>query len=106
MSAACRLRGAMRDHDVIGRLGGDEFLVLLPAIERVEASMGIAARLGAALAVPLDPVDDLLISIRSSIGVAWSDSPSIGADALVAAADRAMYESKASHACEPVLAVL
>lgn len=105
-SAACRLRGAMRDHDVIGRLGGDEFLVLLPAIESVEASMGIAARLGAALAEPLESIDDLPARIRSSIGVAWSDSPSIGADALVAAADRAMYESKALHVCAPVLAVL
>ncbi len=105
-SAARRLCGAMRDQDVIGRLGGDEFLILLPGIRGVEAAMTMAARLGDSLAEPLEVVMGLPTRIRSSIGVAWSDSSTISGDALVAAADIAMYVSKASRACEPILADL
>ena len=48
-------------------------------------------------------VAGLPMRICSSIGVAWSDTLDITADALVAAADRAMYESKRTGLGEPVM---
>jgi GGDEF domain-containing protein len=65
--------------------------------------MQIVARLADALSDTLEVVGGLPTRICSSIGVAWSGSPDITADALVAAADRAMYESKRAGLCEPVM---
>jgi diguanylate cyclase (GGDEF)-like protein len=104
--SAGRLRNAMRSGDTVGRLGGDEFLILLPNVSDVDTAMSIATRLGAELAEPLDVVDGLPVNIRSSIGVAWSDVGTTTADVLVAAADRAMYECKRAGTNEPVLALV
>jgi diguanylate cyclase (GGDEF)-like protein len=101
-SAATRLRGAMRDADMIGRMGGDEFIVVLPSVDTIDEARRIGLRLGDALTAPLEVVGGLPMSIRSSIGVAWASAADITADALIAAADRAMYESKRAGSSEPV----
>ena len=101
-SAASRLRGAMRGVDVIGRLGGDEFIVVLPSIHNIDEAMRIGLRLGDALTGPLEVVGGMPMRIRSSIGVAWASRAGVTADALTAAADRAMYESKRAGSSVPV----
>jgi diguanylate cyclase (GGDEF)-like protein/PAS domain S-box-containing protein len=99
---AGRLRGAMRPEDVVGRLGGDEFIVVLPDVSDDREAMAIAHRLQDTLAQPVDVVGGVPIQIRSSIGVAWSTE--MDADTLIAAADRAMYEAKRAGISEVVLA--
>jgi diguanylate cyclase (GGDEF)-like protein/PAS domain S-box-containing protein len=102
--AASRLRRAMREGDVIGRLGGDEFIVVLADVNSSQEAMRIGFRLRETLAEPVDVVHGMPIRIRSSIGVAWANGDAVDGDTLTAAADHAMYESKRAGAGEPVLA--
>jgi diguanylate cyclase (GGDEF)-like protein/PAS domain S-box-containing protein len=98
-----RMRLASRDHDVIGRLGGDEFLVLLRDIPGPELALRAAERIGAALCSTFD-LSYGTVKLRASIGVACSEAGAITAEDLVKLADTAMYESKQQGKCVPVLA--
>jgi len=87
-----RLRDGSRDADV-GRLGGDEFLV----VARDVPSVGQAERLGRRLAQTVRrPVSfgDTVIRPAVSVGVAWSADPAADPSSLVAQADAAMYRAK------------
>jgi diguanylate cyclase (GGDEF)-like protein/PAS domain S-box-containing protein len=101
-SAASRLRQAVRSVDVVGRLGGDEFIVVLPSVRSIDEATQAGHRLSQSLSEPLEVVRGLPIRIRSSIGVAWSRATDVTADALIAAADRAMYQSKRDGTSLPV----
>jgi diguanylate cyclase (GGDEF)-like protein/PAS domain S-box-containing protein len=101
---AGRLRGATRAHDVVGRLGGDEFLVVLPQVADEREAIAIANRFQATLAEPVDVVGGVPTHVRSSVGVAWTGPNTMDADSLIAAADRAMYESKRSGNSAVILA--
>jgi diguanylate cyclase (GGDEF)-like protein/PAS domain S-box-containing protein len=88
------LRFAVRDGDLVGRLGGDEFVVVCRDVPRLEQAQNLAAGLGAALeAAPLE-VDGHVLRTRASIGVAWTRPGGLDADALIAHADKKMYEAK------------
>jgi diguanylate cyclase (GGDEF)-like protein/PAS domain S-box-containing protein len=98
-----RLKVASRSADDVGRLGGDEFLILLRDIPDADAAMQVAGRIRDALCdtfqLSAGPVE-----LSASIGVAWTDGATPTADELVKRADGAMYESKAHRSAEPVLA--
>lgn len=103
--AADRLRGVVRADDLVGRIGGDEFLVVCPEIGGPEQAMKLAERIAQALhtEVCLATVGTTH-QLQVSIGVTWSNGDGIGADVLVAQADCAMYESKHERAGRPKLA--
>ncbi len=90
-----RLDECMRALDPAARLGGDEFAVLIQGSESEMHSIEIAQRVMKALSVPM-PLDDRQFSIRTSIGIAFSDndSPTCTADELLRDADAAMYMAK------------
>ncbi len=91
LSAICRAE--VRDVDTVGRIGGEEFAVLLPDTAPEEA-MAVAERLRVAVqAAPLLTAAGPL-SVTLSLGVAASP-PCDGADALLREADRALYRAKA-----------
>jgi diguanylate cyclase (GGDEF)-like protein/PAS domain S-box-containing protein len=98
-----RMKLASRDHDVIGRLGGDEFLVLLRDIPGPDMAMRAAERIGQALCSDFQ-LSCGTVKLRASIGVACSDAGAIAAEELVKRADTAMYESKQQRRSVPVLA--
>ena len=105
-SVATRLHSISRTGDVIGRLGGDEFIVVLPSITDVAEATQVGHRLSTALTEPLEVVGGHAVRIRSSIGVAWSGAPDVTAEALTTAADQAMYDSKRAGMSEPVCVVV
>jgi diguanylate cyclase (GGDEF)-like protein len=90
--AARKLRAAVREADRVGRVGGDEFLVVCPDVEDPATALDIGERLARTLTTDVTVGTDT-IELRASIGVAWTDRP-IDADAFVAQADAAMYASK------------
>ncbi len=67
-TAADRLRCATRTTDHIGRLGGDEFLVICPGVETLERSIEMGYRLIEAL----NQAQPAVGPINASIGVAWT----------------------------------
>jgi diguanylate cyclase (GGDEF)-like protein/PAS domain S-box-containing protein len=92
VAASERLQTAVRDCDHIGRLGGDEFLVICPGVANAALAVRIADRIAAALEATVD-VGPGEVQLRASVGVAWT-SESLNPDTFIAQADSAMYESK------------
>ena len=93
VAIADALTGATREYDVVGRHGGDEFIVLLPGLDIPQATIAMERCRAhvAALAIGTPPV-----SATASFGVAASP-PGGPYDpiALVRGADEAVYEAKA-----------
>jgi diguanylate cyclase (GGDEF)-like protein/PAS domain S-box-containing protein len=92
---ARRLAACLRATDLLVRLGGDEFVVVSPDVDDDRALGGLAARLHAALAAPVE-VLGRAVRISASIGVAVFPHDGDGIDALLAQADTAMYHAKRS----------
>jgi diguanylate cyclase (GGDEF)-like protein/PAS domain S-box-containing protein len=91
-SVAQRLRAKSRDAQV-GRLGGDEFLVIAANVPSADQAERLGSRLMRALAEPMT-LDNAKIYPAASVGVAWSADPATDAADLVARADEAMYAAK------------
>ncbi len=93
-----RLEDCMRPTDTAARLGGDEFAVLINDSESEMSAIEIAQRVMSTLAVAL-PLDDREVTIRTSIGIAFSDGQERAcqdAGELLRNADAAMYMAKES----------
>jgi diguanylate cyclase (GGDEF)-like protein/PAS domain S-box-containing protein len=91
---ARRTERVLRPDDTVGRLGGDEFTVLLDRIEEPAQAKATAARVQQAIGEPMR-VDGRDLIITASIGIAHSTDETVaGADELVRNADIAMYDAK------------
>jgi diguanylate cyclase (GGDEF)-like protein len=79
----------------VARVGGDEFAVILPGVLRREEAEIVARKIIAALVIPfrLDGQKQS-VEIGTSIGIALYPADASDADALVTAADAAMYSAK------------
>lgn len=101
--AAERLRTAVRDADVVARLGGNEFLVLLLGVE-ADAAESRAQRVGESLQRPLD-LDGTEIRLEIAIGLALYPDGDVDDAALVRRADIALQRAKQrGHLLERYLA--
>lgn len=100
---AQRLRGVLRDEDMIGRIGGDEFLAVCPNVGGPDQAIKLASRLADAQSEEVSVANGTIV-MRASIGVAWSSGEGTDADSMVAQADSAMYESKRDGFGQPRLA--
>jgi diguanylate cyclase (GGDEF)-like protein len=90
---AGRLAAAVRPGDTVARLGGDEFAVLCPNLSTPTAASAVAARVVAALRPPVS-LAQRRVHPSASVGLAVAPAGSRDAEALLMAADIAMYRAK------------
>jgi diguanylate cyclase (GGDEF)-like protein len=97
LAVARMIKVFLRDYDLVGRFGGEEFALLLPQTDE-NAARGIAERIRAHIAgmpIPLsDAPDAEAISVTVSIGVAALSSSRSSLTELLATADAALYRAK------------
>ena len=91
-----RLRQAVRDDDMVARFGGDEFAIFLHDVGSAELALEVAGRARAALSDPF-LVEDLLLHVEGSIGIALNPEHGDDVDLLLQRADVAMYMAKETH---------
>jgi len=90
---AQRFRDCTRESDTLARLGGDEFCVLLPQVSNRADAETIATRLVEAARLPV-PIGGGEVRVSVSVGIALLPDHGRSADALLAAADEALYRAK------------
>ena len=88
-------QGCLRDVDQFGRLGGEEFGMLLPNTD-LEGALRLAGRIVAAVAACEAPAGELVLRFTTSIGVTALGADDQGFEEVYARADKALYEAKAS----------
>lgn len=88
-----RLTSLVRTQDVVGRYGGDEFLLLLAGVRDFERFGPIEARIRAAIGRPYTTKEGPLV-MGTSLGVAFSNAEISSAADMIHQADRAMYADK------------
>jgi len=91
---ALRLKGALRDQDMLARFGGDEFAILIEDAENIEAATKVAERILNVLTTPYR-IEGHDIFITASIGVAAGETVNDTPDHILRKADLAMYRAKA-----------
>jgi diguanylate cyclase (GGDEF)-like protein/PAS domain S-box-containing protein len=96
-AAAERMKAALRPADTIGRIGGDEFVVIIKSLPMETPAEEIAHRLAQAVAAPV-ALDEGTVSVRASIGHASIDDADYPAARLLGSADADMYRKKQSVA--------
>lgn len=92
---ARRLQSVVRSSDLVGRVGGDEFTVLLSRVSARQDATLVAQKLADVLAEPFD-LSGSRVTITASIGCAVAPSDGRDAEALQQHADLAMYRVKRS----------
>ena len=92
---AARLRSKLRDIDTVARMGGDEFAILLPAVNDKHATMA-ARMLLQALRAPFR-IEEQSLDIGASIGIALYPDHGVDANILIQRSDVAMYSAKNSN---------
>jgi diguanylate cyclase (GGDEF)-like protein len=90
---ALRMRATCREHDIVARLGGEEFAVITPYATR-EDLLGVAERYRVMVESLKIKSGNVIIRPTVSIGVATNEDPAINADDLFKAADNKLYQAK------------
>ncbi len=89
---AAALQQCVRSEDIVCRIGGEEFALVLPGTDAVQAKV-LFDRIAGVIRRPLDERGDIGLGLSVSAGIA-SLQPAEGADGLMTRADRALYEAK------------
>ena len=93
-AVASRVKCVMREADSVGRMGGDEFVIVAPQINGVEGAVHIAQKVRDAIREPIT-VDGRELFVSGSMGVAMYPNDGESAEVLLKNADTAMYRAKA-----------
>src|ERR1700722_13936556 len=88
-----RLSACVRDTDTVARIGGDEFVVLLPDLRISAEAESIAAKIVASVALPY-VLDQSQAVITVSVGVVTYPEAGSDLETLMHCADEAMYAAK------------
>ena len=93
-AVADRLREMLRPEDFVARFGGDEFVVFQQNIKSNEDAAGLARRIVEHLSERYK-IDNHLVEIGASVGIAMTSPAGVSADTLLKNADMALYRAKA-----------
>jgi diguanylate cyclase (GGDEF)-like protein len=93
-AVADRLRAMLRPEDFVARFGGDEFVVFQQNIKSNEDAAGLAQRIVVHLSERYK-IENHLVEIGASVGIAMTSPAGISADTLLKNADMALYRAKA-----------
>ena len=94
-AVAVRMQKCLRESDTLARVGGDEFVVILPMISGGRDAVGVAEKIRQSLSAPFNLADDITVDIDGSIGIAIYPDHGSNEDVLLKNADNAMYVAKA-----------
>ena len=95
-AVAHRLQACVRESDTVARIGGDEFMVLLPCIEVAQDATGVAVKIQALLKQSFTLAQGHTVRISSSVGIAIYPEHGSDETELTHHADAAMYQAKAT----------
>jgi len=95
-TVATRWLSCVRSTDTIARLGGDEFAIIVGDLKDAQEAAAIAAKLVAALQLPIALPKGLSCRVGASVGIAIYPHNAREMDSLLQAADQAMYDCKAA----------
>ena len=93
VAVANACRDGKRSSDIVGRLGGEEFAMLLPETDLYQARI-VAERIRSSIAACVLKADGVDFNITASIGFAAATPSMSGFEALLHAADQALYQAK------------
>ncbi|MFT7597217.1 MAG: diguanylate cyclase (GGDEF)-like protein [Acidimicrobiales bacterium] len=89
-----RLEGILRGPDIVGRFGGDEFVVVASGLQSITDAATLAERVLDAFREPATLSDESTQVISASIGISFEDGEDTTAESLLRDADLAMYRAK------------
>lgn len=92
-SIARRLRDSVAAHDVVVRMGGDEFVVVATALPSIGVIDSIARRIRKELSVPVE-LNDMTLSVAPSIGISVYPDDGTTPEQLLKHADIALHQAK------------
>ena len=93
IAVADTLRTSVRSSDIVGRIGGDEFVVYLSNVTDRQNAMAVAEKLCQVIR-GLSTMKKEWSNISASIGISFADHPDIKMEELYISADKAMYSAK------------
>ncbi|WMC12189.1 diguanylate cyclase [Oceanimonas pelagia] len=88
-----RMQQCLREHDTLARMGGDEFVAVLAAMQGVKDGDEVMDRLLAAASTPIE-LGEVTLRVSASLGLAVYPADGVDADQLMRRADLAMYAAK------------
>jgi diguanylate cyclase (GGDEF)-like protein/PAS domain S-box-containing protein len=88
-----RLKACVRDSDTVARIGGDEFVIVLPGLKTEADAEVVAKKIQVSLTSPYT-LSGKEVNTSPSIGIAMAPADAADPEALVKCADEAMYEAK------------
>ncbi len=92
-AVARRLKSLCRATDSVARVGGDEFIILLPHVDGPKGAKALAQKIIQQLNIPFT-IRQHRIAISTSIGISMMSHKTMNIEELISSADKAMYEAK------------